>query len=95
MAADRGGLHDTASGLASRRHLSGGSTAVYVDGTLVDEVTIEPGPIEHWNPEFPLLVGNEATLDRPFIGDVFSVAVYGRALARQEIGQNYQAGPIG
>ncbi len=72
----------------------GGSTAVYVDGTLVEEYTIEPGPLEYWNPGFPLLVGNEATLDRPFLGDVFSLAVYGRALTFPEIAQNYQAGPI-
>ncbi len=43
----------------------------------------------NWEPEFPLLFGNEATGDRPWTGRLFEVALYDRAL------ESAPAGPIG
>jgi hypothetical protein len=52
---------------------------VYVDGEPVAAWRMR-GTLRNWDPSFPLVVGNEATLDRPFVGDVFDVQVYDRAL---------------
>jgi hypothetical protein len=69
-----------------------GSIGVFVDGELVERFDVNHGPLDVWDPELPLLLGNEATLDRPFKGDVHLVAVYERALDESEIARNYAAG---
>jgi VanZ family protein len=72
----------------------GGTVATYAEGMLIETATVEPGPLDSWDPTLPLLVGNEATLDRPFAGDIFLVAVYGRALSAEEVSANYRAGAL-
>lgn len=52
---------------------------VYVGGAPVAAWRVR-GTLRNWDPTFPLVVGNEATLDRPFVGDVYGVRVYGQAL---------------
>jgi VanZ family protein len=69
-----------------------GSIGVFVDGALVEQYDVNHGPLRVWDPTLPLLVGNEATLDRPFQGDIHLVAFYGRALDESEIAINYRAG---
>jgi hypothetical protein len=69
-----------------------GDVGVYVDGELRERFVVEPGAPDGWDPMLPLLVGNEATLDRAFHGDIHLVAVYGRALDESEIAVNYAAG---
>ncbi len=63
---------------------AGGIERVYVDGAPVAAWRLR-GTLSNWNPRFPLVVGNEATLDRPFVGDVFGVAVYDRVLTNAAI----------
>ena len=46
----------------------------------------------NWDPDYPLQLGNEATLDRPWLGKMFLVAVYDRALNPNEISTNFTAG---
>lgn len=48
--------------------------------------------LRNWNPDFPFQVGNEATLDRPWIGKVYLVAIYSRALSSEEVYLNFKAG---
>ena len=71
-----------------------GAVSVFVDGILVDEVAFEPGSLGGWDASLPLLIGNEATLNRPFKGDTFMVALYARALSPAEVAQNHEAGPV-
>lgn len=71
-----------------------GSIGVFVDTALVEQFDVNHGPLDVWDQTLPLLIGNEATLDRPFEGDVHLVAVYGRALEAAEIAQNYRAGAM-
>lgn len=71
-----------------------GAVSVFVDGMLVDEVAFEPGSLGGWDASLPLLIGNEATLNRPFKGDTFMVALYDRALLPAEVAQNHEAGPV-
>jgi glycopeptide antibiotics resistance protein len=47
----------------------------------------------NWDPEFPFQLGNEATLDRPWRGNLYLVAVYDRALTAQDVRTNFTAGP--
>jgi hypothetical protein len=45
-----------------------------------------------WNPTFSFQIGNEASLDRPWLGRIYRVAIYHRALSTPEIVQHYQLG---
>ncbi len=68
-----------------------GIERVYVDGAPVAAWRLR-GTLGNWDPQFPLVVGNEATLDRPFLGDVFGVRVYDRALSRCDRGTDRGVG---
>ena len=46
----------------------------------------------NWDSGFSLQLGNEATMDRPWLGKIYLVAVYDRALDRAEIRSNLAAG---
>ena len=49
--------------------------------------------LEGWDPGYPLLIGNEATLDRPWLGKIFFVALYDRVLTADEIQVAFRGGP--
>jgi len=65
----------------------------FVNGILVDERRTDGPVFEGWRSGFPLLIGNEASADRPFSGEVFWVAAYDRALTATEVAGNFAAGP--
>ena len=46
----------------------------------------------NWDADYSFLLGNEATLDRPWLGKMFLVAVYDRTLNPNEILINFRAG---
>ncbi|SMF03440.1 RHS repeat-associated core domain-containing protein [Alteromonadaceae bacterium Bs31] len=69
-----------------------GLAKIYVNGNLLVEQALG-GNLSNWdvtNVEFGL--GNEVTLDRPWLGSIYSVSVYNRALPQNEIVQNFNAG---
>ena len=45
-----------------------------------------------WDGSFPFLVGNEETMNRPWDGEVFLVAIYDRALRPSEVQKLYASG---
>jgi len=47
----------------------------------------------NWDWSFPFQIGNEASLDRPWLGKVYLVAMYHRALGPEEVKANFSAGP--
>jgi glycopeptide antibiotics resistance protein len=49
---------------------------------------------QNWDEKFHLHMGNEATLDRPWEGEIFLVALYDRALSQGEIRRLYQRGTM-
>lgn len=65
---------------------------IYSDGAPVALVGATGG-IKIPADDKPLLVGNEATLDRTWFGEVYLVAVYDRALTPEQVQQNFAAGP--
>ncbi len=69
-----------------------GTTALYVDGEL--QVTSSMGgDLSNWDEGYRLVLGNEATEDRPWIGVLHMVAIYDRALVDTEIVENFEVGP--
>ena len=79
------------------RHLAatynGAEMRMFVDGVAKEQTGVLQGDFSIWNPSFPLLIGNELTLDRSYRGDIFLAAIYDRVLTEAEVKQNYRAGP--
>jgi hypothetical protein len=73
-------------------HHSDGSEVFYVDG--VANVTFaRPGGTSMWDAAYPILVANEGTNDRAWLGELHLIAIYDRALDIGEVEQNFAAGP--
>ena len=79
---------------AARQHVAvtyaQGRVRIYVDGELKHEAK-RPGDLSNWDESYGFVIANENTLDRSFLGQLFLVAVYDRALTREEIEQNFAA----
>lgn len=65
---------------------------VYINGAMQAREKIPGGRFTNWDPSYYLVLGNEATGDRPWLGKIFFLAIYSRPLAEKEIRQNYRAG---
>lgn len=48
--------------------------------------------LSDWDPQFPFQLGNEATLDRPWLGRIYLVSIHERALLPREIATRFIAG---
>ena len=68
-----------------------GRSRIYVNGRQQAAKKIS-GKLTNWDNSFPLILANEATGDRPWLGTLHLVAVYSRALTSREIQQNFRAG---
>ena len=60
----------------------------------VASLSIRGTDFSNWDPTFPFQVGNEASLDRPWIGTIYLVAIYDRVLSQEEIRQHFLAGSL-
>lgn len=47
----------------------------------------------NWDPNFTFQLGNTPTIDRPWYGKMYLVAIYSRALTNKEVYTNFMAGP--
>lgn len=60
--------------------------------------TARPFPLasdfSNWNPTYRLLLGNEGTMNRPWLGTLHLVAVYDRALTSDEITTHFSLGSL-
>jgi hypothetical protein len=63
----------------------GGLTGIFLWAAL-------PQRLDSWAPHYPLLIGNEATWNRPWLGKIFLVGLYDRVLTAAEVLAQYQAG---
>ncbi len=68
-----------------------GETTVYVDGVVVAADTVK-GDLSNWADGYRLAIGNEFSGDRPWLGELYLVALFDRALSASEIKQNFGAG---
>lgn len=73
---------------------SNGQAAIFLNGKQIKKENV-PGDFGNWDAQATLVLGNEATNDRPWLGTFHLVAIYNRALNPQEVTQNFQAGPQG
>jgi len=56
---------------------------VYINGTIQAREKIPGGRFTNWDPSYYLVLGNEATGDRPWLGKIFFLAMYSRPLAEK------------
>jgi mono/diheme cytochrome c family protein len=71
-----------------------GRAQIYVNGKLGTSQRIK-GNFSNWDSSFRLCLANEGTGDRPWQGELHLVAVYSRALTKEEVDQNYRVGSQG
>ena len=69
---------------------STGAEMLYIDAAVVTQGT-RPGNFSNWQ-AFPLSLGNEVSMDRPWLGTFHLAAVYCDALTGAQVLQNYTAG---
>ncbi|EWH09525.1 hypothetical protein DS2_11858 [Catenovulum agarivorans DS-2] len=68
---------------------------IYVNSQLVADGHAEQlalGTLSNWDSSYALMLGNEATNNHPWLGQVRLLAVYNRALSEENITKNYDAG---
>ncbi|MCA9112698.1 MAG: DUF1549 domain-containing protein, partial [Planctomycetaceae bacterium] len=68
-----------------------GSVHIYVNGESVANAKVD-GDLSNWDAGYPLLLANESSGDRPWLGELHLVALYDRALTSSEVEQNHIAG---
>lgn len=68
-----------------------GTARIYINGKQRANKKV-PGKFKNWSKDFPLVLANENSGDRPWLGEFHLVAVFSRALTTNEINQNYRAG---
>lgn len=71
-----------------------GKARLYINGKARGE-SATLGDHSNWDENFRLILGNEGTKDRPWLGTLHQVALYDRALIPEDILQNHAAGPRG
>ena len=65
--------------------------SLYVDGVKQSPDSV-PGNFGNWDLTYGIAVGNEPSLDRPWLGTVYLLAVYCKELSQAEITQNFTDG---
>ena len=45
-----------------------------------------------WDSSYPLVVANESTGDRPWLGEIYLLAGYCQALSAEQVDTHYQLG---
>ena len=72
-------------------HADDGTELIYVDGVEVSSVE-RTGTFDNWDDMHSIVVANEVSGDRPWLGELHLVAVYDRPLDAAEVVQNFDAG---
>jgi hypothetical protein len=62
---------------------------VYVNGRMRVASAIPGGDFKNWDYRYRLVLGNEATGDRPWLGKISYVAIYNTPLDAREVQRNY------
>jgi hypothetical protein len=66
---------------------------IFVNGKRQFNAAIPGGDFANWDPRHVLVLGNEATGDRPWLGKLLFVALYDRVLVETEIVSRHTNGP--
>ena len=73
-------------------HRSDGAEVLYIDG-VENQTFMRAGAPSQWDATYPIIVANEATNDRTWLGELHLIAVYDQALDPGEVEQNFMVGP--
>ena len=65
---------------------------VFINGKKRKCDALIKGNFSNWDSSFKLVIGNEATGDRPWLGEIYYVAIFDKALNSREIKLRYQTG---
>ncbi len=68
-----------------------GTARIYQNGKEVAKTTVA-GDFGNWSDEYRLSLVNELTGDRPWLGELSLVAIYGRSLSAGDVTRNFEAG---
>lgn len=71
-----------------------GDLRIYLDGKMLIQRKVA-GKLGSWDASYRLLLGNEQSGDRPWLGKLHRVALYQRSLTASEIKRHFLAGPSG
>ncbi len=86
----RGAVVDTKRTYVAYTRDANGKAVLYVNGAIVETGTVR-GDLSDWDQGFRLALGNELTEDRPWLGELYRVALYARALTSGEIAHSAEA----
>jgi VanZ family protein len=67
---------------------------IFVNAELRLQKKIPGGRFTNWDPSYHLVLGNEATGNRPWKGKILYFSIYNRALSEKEIQKNYRIGQV-
>ena len=67
-----------------------GDAKIYLNGEIAADSGVV-GNLSNWDSSYELSLANEFTLNRTWLGEIYLVAVYNRALGQTEITRNYNA----
>ena len=73
---------------------SDGQARLFVDGQVVSETNLG-GDMSNWDASYRFALANEVGASRPWLGEMYLVAMYDRALSASEVEQNRSAGSGG
>jgi hypothetical protein len=69
-----------------------GEEKLFLNGEMVAN-SIKPLGLDNWSNDYHLYLGNESTLEKPWTGMFYLMAIYNVALTTEQVSQNYKAGP--
>ena len=64
---------------------------VFVDGRLRAQAKIPGGRLDNWDPACRLILGNEVTENRPWLGRLYKLEIYDRALSEAAVESAYRS----
>ena len=74
---------------------SDGKGRIYLNGSQIKSTNNVGGNLDNWSNSFQMIIGNEFgdnLDDRDWRGEIYTIAIYSKALSTSEITQNYNAG---
>ncbi|MCG8586751.1 MAG: hypothetical protein MI757_18770, partial [Pirellulales bacterium] len=72
---------------------SSGRARIYLNGNQRAEKKVA-GALANWDSSYRLVLGNEQSGDRAWLGDMHLIAIYSRSLSVAEVKRNFAAGPV-
>ena len=66
------------------------SCQIYINGQLQKQSKAISGNFSNWDPSYPLLLGNERTGDRPWLGSIERLVMYEGPMSAEQVSERYK-----